>query len=161
MYVRNGIPQKIIKEYSYKLMLLCKRTNDVNEIQDFIKGEFLNYAYLNPKQLYNHLLNVVLDICNLQEIEAILKNEIGECINNKRRLNFFESDKIDYRDLCAMLITKLTSLKVREKYEDKYIDRYLIDISGQLINSSEYDKEYVENKGNMLVFKRGLYEKNN
>lgn len=161
MYVKKGIPQKIIKEYSYKIMLLCKSTNDITEIQDFIKDEYINYAYLNPRQLYNNLLNVVLDVCNLQEIEGILRNEIGECINNKNLLNLLEPEKIDFRDLCTMLIRKLTRLKVREKYEDEYIDRYLIDINGQLINSSEYDKQYVENNENRLIFKRGSYEKNN
>lgn len=126
---------KVISEYAYNVMIICKQKG-IKELQEYIMEVYCNSSYLTYPELYNNLIDVVLEICSENEIKCILLYDIPERFKNKvYESGKFTSLPIDYEDLCKVLITKLTFIKVKEN--GKYL--FAIKTNDSIMSIDEYE----------------------
>lgn len=142
MYMNEKVIQKVISEFSYKIMVLIKKNNSIDNLQEFIKDEYRNCCYLDYSQLYSILLSVVFELFNQDQIRYLLKYSIPKLFNKKDMINWqkgIEDCSINYYDLCEMLITEIELLQVRKKISNKYTDFFLINLNDVVLSMDEYD----------------------
>ncbi len=140
MFDENGITKRIISEENYNFLIYCKNNDgEIDKIQEYIKKQNWNYGYLTYEQLYTYLINVILEVCNTNQITNILTNEIKECFKHKQFKNWPNMLPIDYEDLCKMLIVKLLLLPVRKNINGESVDLYLIEKNGEIMTINNYN----------------------
>ncbi len=142
---------KVISEYAYNIMRICKLNgcDRIKNLQEYIKEIYWNSSYLTYPELYSNLLGVVLEICSEHEIKCILQYDIPERFRNKvYESGKFDSLPIDYEDLCKVLITKLTFIRVKEN------DEYLFSVKTK--NSIMTIDDYENSSNNEVVIRKRL-----
>lgn len=142
LYMEKNVIQRVISEEACDVMLICKENNEniVNELQKYIKDVYDNFSYLSYPQLYSYLIKITIELCNSDQINSILTGDIPRYYDFKlikNNLNM-KNTKLDYEDLCQILINKLMLLQVRENVDGEYIDLFLVDMSGKLESLSDY-----------------------
>ena len=139
IFFESGIVQTVIKEETYQIMMICKDSGgNIDLIEEYIKKIYLNTQHLPYKDLYIILSRTIIDACNKEQIEQILTIDINDAFKRKLSENFPNNMPLDYKDLCKMLIIKLTLLKVR----DEHTDLFLIDINNLIMTMDDYDNSY-------------------
>lgn len=147
MYIKDGVIQKVISEYSYNIITICKKidVDIVASLQDYIKEVYLNYSYLTSAELYSNLSRVIIEVCSQNQIEAILTENIPNCFSEFQINSFAQKTSISYDDLCNMLINRLIFLQVRTTVGGESVDLFYIDVSGRVMSMTEYDEEVMPN----------------
>ena len=144
---------KIIDEFTYKIILVCKDAHDYDyqHLKTFLQEELWINNEIDDKTIYYHLLEVVFKVLNIEHIKNIFSSQLYNTYITNTIINNRKS--FDYQDLWHILYQNIETLQMIEKINNEYIDLFKINVDGNLLNYSQYDN-YIKEKNKQKQLKK-------
>ena len=142
---------KKISYDSWKIVLACKGYSNIYDGDDNVNSKQVLEEYLedyllipeiNYGIMYRHLLNIIFEIFNKEQIFQMFDNELAKEfffseLNRKKNSNF-------YSNICTVFIRELRTLDVMKDKEGIYQDLYsIVDKTGNILTIEEANKMWI------------------
>lgn len=123
---------KIISEFDYQIIMICKQGN-INTLINFFQEE-LWVKSIGYDTIYYYLADTIFNVYDKHRLHYIYTYQLKEvCIN---KIFIEEDTAFNYKDLVKLLMKNLCELKLR----DKDNDLYKISIDDKILSYEEYFK---------------------